>query len=51
MIDDFDRFASREQRRRGRPKRTRPGGLIAMAVLLVVVLVGILFIMLRFSRG
>ena len=51
MIKDFDRYADRDRRIRGRDRRVRPGNLIAMAGLLVLVLVGILFIMLRFAHG
>ena len=51
MIDDFDRFAARNELLHGRPKRVHAGQLIALAILLVLVLVGVLFIMLRFAHG
>ena len=51
MIQDFDRYTTRDQRLRRRSKRVRPGNLLAMAVLLIVVLIGIGFIMLRFAHA
>ena len=51
MIDDFDRFAARDELLRGPPRKVRPGSLIATALLVVVVLIGILFIMLRFAHA
>ena len=51
MIRDFDRFKERDERLRGGNARVRPGVLIAMAGLVVLVVVGFLFIMLRFARA
>ena len=51
MIRDYDRYAARDQRLRGRHRRVRPGNLLVMALLLILVIVGILFIMLRFAHA